>query len=289
MSFKPEEKDWMAYLYDELEGEEKQRMELYLLENPEARQELTRFENIRSVLRSIEDQEVIAPPIFIGETRQRSLWNSPGLKLALSIAASLILVILVAKFTGLRMDVSNNEFRLGFGEPETKTIEKPQELTETSTKGITQDEVQAMIAAALQQNNNSLQANWKESQAKFDASIRKNLATNTERIDGLMQQAATASQDQVREYIASLQAENMNQVKDYFQLTSNEQKKYMENLLVDFAQYLQQQRNNDLQIVQSQMQSLEQNTNIFKKETEQILTGIISSVRSNENPAETKN
>jgi methionyl-tRNA synthetase len=104
-----------------------------------------------------------------------------------------------------------------------------------------------------------------------------------------MQQAATASQDQVREYIASLQAENMNQVKDYFQLTSNEQKKYMENLLVDFAQYLQQQRNNDLQIVQSQMQSLEQNTNIFKKETEQILTGIISSVRSNENPAETKN
>jgi len=70
----------------------------------------------------------------------------------------------------------------------------------------------------------------------------------------------------------------MEQVKDYFQLTSTEQKQYIENLLVDFAKYLQQQRNDDLQFVQTRMNSLEQNTDILKQETEQILSSIITSV-----------
>jgi methionyl-tRNA synthetase len=80
----------------------------------------------------------------------------------------------------------------------------------------------------------------------------------------------------------------MQQVKDYFQMTSTDQKKYIENLLVDFAQYLQQQRNDDLQLVQTRMNSLEQNTHIFKQETEQILSSIITTVGT-PGSTETKN
>jgi hypothetical protein len=71
-------------------------------------------------------------------------------------------------------------------------------------------------------------------------------------------------------------------VKNYFQLTSTEQKQYIENLLVDFAKYLQQQRKDDLQVVQTQLNSIQKNTDIFKQETEQILTSIISTVGSQE-------
>jgi hypothetical protein len=66
-------------------------------------------------------------------------------------------------------------------------------------------------------------------------------------------------------------------VKDYFQLTTNEQQKYIESLLVDFSKYMQQQRNNDLQVLQTRLQNVEQNTTVFKQETEQILASIISS------------
>jgi cob(I)alamin adenosyltransferase len=65
-------------------------------------------------------------------------------------------------------------------------------------------------------------------------------------------------------------------VKDYFQLTANDQKKYIENLLVDFAKYLQQQRTDDLKIVQSRLNNIEQNNDQFKQETEQILSSIIT-------------
>jgi hypothetical protein len=67
-------------------------------------------------------------------------------------------------------------------------------------------------------------------------------------------------------------------VKSYFQLNSAEQKQYVEGLLVDFSKYLQQQRNDDLQVVETQLKSLQQNTDLFKQETEQILTSIISTV-----------
>jgi hypothetical protein len=77
-------------------------------------------------------------------------------------------------------------------------------------------------------------------------------------------------------------------MKDYFQLTSTQQKQYVEDLVVDFAKYLQQQRNDDLQLVQTRLHSIEQNTNTFKQETEQILTSIIGSV-GGQTSTETKN
>jgi ribosomal protein L15E len=94
----------------------------------------------------------------------------------------------------------------------------------------------------------------------------------------LLKESSAASQDQIREFVAGIQAENLKVVKSYFQMNSTEQKKYVEGLLVDFSKYLQQQRNDDLQVVQTQLKSLQQNTDLFKQETEQILTSIISTV-----------
>lgn len=125
-------------------------------------------------------------------------------------------------------------------------------------------------------------------QQKLDASIKKNLALNSVKIDNLVRESSTASQNQIRQFVTDMQTENTQLVKNYFQLSSGEQKQYIEGLLVDFAKYLQQQRNDDLQVVQTQMKSLQQNTDIFKQETEQILTSIISTV-GNKNSFGAKN
>jgi hypothetical protein len=102
-----------------------------------------------------------------------------------------------------------------------------------------------------------------------------------------VKQASLASQDQIKDFLSTAQTENMRLVKDYFQLTSGEQKKYIEDLLVDFAQYLQQQRTDDLRVVQSRLNNIEQNSDMFKQETEQILSSIISN--TNPNPIMNKN
>lgn len=283
MSYKPDEKELMAYLYGELEGPEKERIDQYLLQNADARKEMEKFQKLRKMMASVEDKEVIAPPIVIGESNQRFLWNAPYVKLIASIAASLLLIMVVGRMTGAQMSFANREFKLSFG----GATSQPQ-IQNANT--LSAEEVQKMINSSLASNNDAMQVSLRESQEKLEASVRRNLATNSSKINDLVRQASTASQDQIQQYIASLQQNNMQAVQDYFTLTSAEQKKYVENLLVDFAQYLQQQRNNDLQIVQTQLQSLEQNTNVFKQETEQILASIITTVESTgTTPKEIKN
>ena len=281
MSYKPDEKDWMAYLYGELGEDEKRKFDLYLLQNPEAQVELEKFTNLRGLLSLVEEKEVIAPPIVIGDrhtgnaSARQYFWNSAFFRTVTTIAASLLLVILVGKLTGTQLTLTGDEMRLSFGTP------APAPATQSAmTSALTKDEVRGMIQESLEQNNTQMLASLEETQKKLDASIRSNLALSSGKLDVLVRQASTASQDEIRQFAETIRAENMQQVKDYFQLTSTEQKKYIENLLVDFAKYLQQQRNDDLQLVQTRMNSLEQNTVMFKQETEQILANIITTVGS---------
>ena len=272
MSYKPNKAAWMAYLYCEMESEERARMELYLAENANARLELENMKALQKMLRTIEDKEVIAPPIVMDNHKTRSLWDFPYAKTIISIAASLLLIMVVGRLTGTSIASDETGIHISFGP---KAVEKPV----SGAPMLTQAEVQEMINASLSENNNTWQQSLAENRLKIDESIRKNLAANTrnsERVDALIQQVASASKDQIAGYVASLQTENMRMMQDYIKLTSNEQKDYMENLLVDFSKYLQQQRNDDLRLLQTKITDVEQNNNLFKAETEQILTSLIS-------------
>lgn len=278
MSYKPSEQDLMAYLYDELEAIERERVERYLLANPETRKQLDELKGVSSVIRSIPDKEVIAPPIFLGDNGRTKFWDAPYFRTVMSIAASLIIVILVARATGTRLSVSESELKLSFGDlPSKENVQNPT---------ITQDQIQGMINQSLQANNEFLHTSWEESQRNLEQSISKNLVMNSDKMNDVVRQASSASKEQIQQYVSTLQADNMKLVKDYFTLTSGEQKQYIEGLLVDFAKYLQQQRRDDLQLVQMRLNNIEQNNTAFKQETEQILTSIISSVGTV--PTETK-
>jgi hypothetical protein len=281
MSYKPDESVWMAYLYDELSGDEKMKVEEYLRENPAAMKELESLRHLRKIMTSIEDKEVIAPPIVIEDSKQRFLWNAPYFKTIVSIAASLLLLMVVGKLMDVQVSYGDKQLSFRFGQPVTPM--DVHAIAEERPTGLTADQVQQMINNSMQQNNQVVQASLKESQQKLDASISKNFAMNSTKINNLVQQASRASQDEIRQFVAGLQNQNQQLVKDYFQLSTADQQKYIEGLLVDFSKYLQQQRNNDLETIQTRLTGLEQNTTVFKQETEQILASIISNGKGNTN------
>ncbi|HET6543035.1 MAG TPA: hypothetical protein VFG46_21260 [Chryseolinea sp.] len=277
MSYKTNENDLMAYLYGELEGSEKEAMDKYLFEHPEARIELERLQQMRSMLGHVKDKEVIAPPIFVGESKQRFIWNAPYLKTIVSIAASLLLIILVGKLSGMRIQYQESELRISFGGNQVGN-DNVAAAAQPTLASLSSEEVQAMINSSLDKNNMAMQSSWKETQQQLDASITKNLQQNSNKIDKLVRDASAASQDQIRQFVSGMQTENLQLVKNYFKLSADEQKQYIESLLVDFSKYLQQQRNDDLQLVQTRLNSIEKNTDVFKQETEQILSSIITTV-----------
>ena len=214
MSYKPDEKDWMAYLYDEMDEGEKRKFDEYILQHPDGQRELDKYQHLRSILSRAEDKEVIAPPVFIGNNgspgdggARQLFWNTTSFRIITTVAASLLLIILAGKLTGTRVVVTDRELRLSFGDAMVREVTSP-----TTAASLSPEDVQEMINASLERNNTLVQASLEETQTKLDASIRNNLAVSSGKLDQLMRQATSASQEQIRQYVDGIRTENMEQV-----------------------------------------------------------------------------
>jgi hypothetical protein len=273
MSYKPDESTLIAYLYDELDAKEVEKVQEYLDRNPEVLKKLQGLNEVRSVLGHTGDQEVIAPPIFMDSTSHASrFWQSGYFKTVMSIAASILFLLVAARLIGPEISYSSGELRISFNG--NKQIEKPVE--QVIMPSLSSSEVQDMINTSLVKNNEQISSEWESNNKKLQASLRNSLTSNSEKIDELMKVASQASQEQVRTFVASMQQDNLQLMKDYMQLSAKDQKIYVESLLVDFSKYLQEQRKQDLVLFQTRMINIEKNTDQFKQETEQILANIIS-------------
>ncbi len=269
MNYKPDEATLVSYHYGELEGEERSKVEAYLRSNPAEQKRLEEWTHARKAMSNLEDKEVIAPPIFFGDN-QRSFWREGYVRMSLGIAASFLVLLVAAKLLGLSATLNSGELRVGFG----GTLETP------ASSSLSEQQVAAMINTSLQENNNSLKAGWADDRKQLEEEIKQDISASTERINQLVRKASGGQQEQVKQFVSQLQADNLKLMKDYLQLSAQGQKEYVETLLVDFSKYLQEQRKEDLQVVQSSMTNMQQNTEQFKKETEQILTSLISTGRT---------
>lgn len=272
MNYKPDEGTLMAYLYGELDAAASKKVKEYLNEHPDELQFLQQLAGVQDVLKQIQDKEVIAPPVFDNlASKQGHFWQSGYFKTMMSIAASFILILVAARLIGPEITYSEGELRISFnGGKQTEVVAQPEQQL------LSASQVQEMINTSLTKNNEVIAAGWEDNEKKINQTIKSNFASNSRKLDELMKVTSQASQDQVRTFVASLQEENLKLMKDYLQLSSNEQKTYVEALLVDFSKYLQEQRKQDFQVFQTRMSSIEKNTDQFKQETEQILASIIS-------------
>jgi len=260
MNYKPDENTLIAYLYGELDGKEQEKLAQYFQEHPEELKHVQALAQARVIMGAVNDKEVIAPPVFMDDqSHGRPLWQTTTVRWVTGMAASFLFLMVAAKLIGMEIYYSRGEARITFG--------KKQGVAQTdAVSRLTVDQVQTMISSSLVENNEFIAARWADNQRKLDESIRHRLDVNSKK-----------TEDMIRSFVDGLQNENLRSMKDYLQLSSAEQKKYVESLLVDFSKYLQEQRNQDLTLFQTRMSSMERNTDQFKQETEQILSGIISS------------
>jgi hypothetical protein len=258
----------MAYLYGELSTTEKDELEKFFQENPDALKEYQEMLQVKSALGKITDKEVIAPPIFMDDEKPTiSLWRSGFVRYAVGIAAAFFIVMVGAKLLGLQMQYSDREFTLSFGE---SRKHKP-------VQGLSPEQVQQLIDASMAKNNDLVQASLNESQTKWSETLRQNSTQTSLRLNEISKTATAATQEQIRQFMEGVRNENAQAVQDYIRLSSNDQKAYIENLLVDFSKYMQEQRNSDLTVVNARLKTLEQDNTAFREEAGQILTSLISS------------
>ena len=279
MSYKPDESALISYLYGELSDREREKVHRYLQEHPDALEDVREKSDVLSVLGTLRDKEVIAPSI-VSEEQHRgvSFWQHGPFKTLLGIAASLLLIMIAGKLLGTELSYSNGELRIGFGGIRQSVV--PPSASEVKDS-FTRNDVQTMIDESLMHNNELVTADLSANQRKLDEAVHRVMNQNSKKINELMSQVSIASQNQIRDYAYNMQVENVRLMKDYMTLSATDQKQYMEDLLADFAGYLQKQREQDLVQLVDHVNNLEQNTDQFKLETEQILASIISGTTEN--------
>lgn len=270
MNYKPDEATLIAYHYGELEGDERANVEAYLDRYPAERKRLEEWQHAREIMGHLRDKEVIAPPIVFGE-HHRSFWQEGYVRMSLGIAASLLVVVIAARLLGMSASYKAGELRIGFIQPLEPT---------PAAAMLSEEKVAAMIQASLKENNNTLQASWNNDRKDLEQNIKENIFSNSERIEQLVQKVSKGQQQQVRQFVDQLQADNLKLMKDYLQMSNEGQKQYVETLLVDFSKYLQEQRKQDVQYFQAGLNDIRENTSQFKKETEQILTSLMGTGRN---------
>jgi hypothetical protein len=271
MNYKPDESTLISYLYGELSEKEKAKLEDYFQQHPEELARLRRLDEVRGIMSHAQDKEVIAPPVFVDDSNVRPLWQSSYFKISMGIAASILFLLVAGKLLGPEISYSKGELRISFGNKTEQALPSP---------SLTEEKVREMISSSLASNNELQKTMNQDDQKKLMQSL---VDMNSKKMDVLAKNASLASREQVQAFVGGLQEQNLKLMKDYFQLSTTEQKKYMESLLTDFSGYLQEQRKQDLQLVQSQMSYYEKNNNQFKQETEQILTSLISNPNRNKN------
>src|SRR5579871_2178499 len=250
MNYKPDESTLLSYLYGELSDKEAEKLEAYFKLHPEELSKLQGFGDVREIMSHAQDKEVIAPPIFFDNDGTRSLWKSSYFKVSLSIAASILFLLIAGKLLGPDISYSNGELRISFG----RKMEQPA----TPAGTLTEEKVNELISSSLAKNNETIAATREEDQKR----IVQTLADfSSKKMDALTKVASQASEEQVRSFVSSMQEQNLKLMKDYFQLSAADQKKYMESLLTDFSGYLQEQRKQDLQYVQTRVNSIEKTNN----------------------------
>lgn len=270
MSFKPGEAEWMGYLYHELDAETTSKMDALIQSDPEAAREWQRWQKLRAVTGLLEDKEVIAP-VFYQQEPQRKTRTIPGIyKVLTGIAASLLILMVAAKFLDLHISYSKNELSISFGPA---PVAEP--IIKQADPGITAEQIQQLIDESLAKNSAGIEAKLKETRQALKQELAANDKTDAEQMNQLVTGSAQINEAQIRQFVSSLQTENLKLIKDYMKMSAKEQNNYMEGLLVDFSKYVQEQRRGDLQLVETRLNSIEKNTSVFRQETEQILTSIL--------------
>ncbi|GIV37521.1 MAG: hypothetical protein KatS3mg032_1900 [Cyclobacteriaceae bacterium] len=258
---RPDESLLTAYLYGELDEQQRAEAEQYLAENPEARQELATLQAIRTRLAALSDKEVIVPQSVYENIRAKKTFPRFAVNL-LAIAASVTLILISGWVAGIELKWHGNELHITFGRE--RVSENPQQLT--------RDDVQLMINETLARHTVAATDAPADLEKQVQNWVKASLPAQTAK------ENQPNLDEYLRQYTAALYTENARIMREYINLASAEQRQAIEELLLDYTRYLNEQRQSDLEKLYTRLYTIEQNTELYKQETNQLLTGIITTV-----------
>jgi hypothetical protein len=247
MKYKPDESTLTSYLYGELSKDEQAKVKSYLDANPEVMDELKSIQSMQNIMGKLQDKEV-AEPSFVFEDPAKIVvvQGSSGnfIKSILAIAASISLLILVGYFTQFQISNKENGWKLSFGQASEQT---------QASDAINEENLKNWMQETLAANNESLLNKISEVEDNFGSQTAQLRAVGSG-----TNQLANYKIDQglIDQYVDQIAQENRDIILNLLEVSGRTQKQYMDELMTDFARYIESQRQSDLDVIQGHLNSL---------------------------------
>jgi len=265
MSFKPTNEQLIDFVYGNLSETERLQIEHAMVKDASIKEQVNAINESRSFLHNIEEQEVLEPEQFIWELTKSQKTQSVIWPIT-AIAASLTLLLIVAYATQFR--ISYGSFELAFGKKVQAEI--PQNLTSV--------QVQEMINHSIESNNVSMVTQIEEVKSGFETQLAANNKLQLKDMKRIALDMKELPKEQVQVYLAQLSESNRVMINNFFAATAVEQKEYMNTILANFFEYVDTQRKDDYYVLQNNIKELEYKNVLKTKETDQILSSILTTV-----------
>jgi hypothetical protein len=259
-------KELLDYLYNEMTEGEKAAFEKRLAEEPALMSEYKALKGIRDQLGQLSDKEVVEP-ISVWESsdkKKRPVSKQINLRPLISIAATLLIIMVLGYLTDFSISANKEGFYLGFNKTNVKTEDK-----------LSREEIQTLLSEAIEKNNKQILAVVGASDSAFqnkfaalEQTVSKVEKNNTDKVDARVLQA----------FLVDLEEQNAEVVKGYLKLSATQQQEYFKTVLTQFNEFMQEQRSEDLAMIQNNLIELKQTQSFQKKETDQVLAGLISTI-----------
>lgn len=259
-----EESKIIDYLYGNLPENERQKVEEAIQNDDKLKKEIRALSQLKSVMGSVEDKEVIAPSFVFEENGSLGIKDSMFFKKTAAIAAGLVLIMVSAYFMEFNMSFSESGFTAGFNH---------------SGNDINKEEIRAIMQDVLAENHSKTDAKIFEIETKLTQKIDESSRVSLNSMQKMLISNGDNSKTIMRAYVKQINKENLDMIQNFFSVSTQKQQQYLKTVLTDFNDFYQTQRANDLKMIESGLNDM-QNTNVVKQfETDVVLANLMDIVK----------
>jgi hypothetical protein len=248
----------MDYLYEEMDPDERMSFEHAVQQDRELAAELGSLSSVRKTLSALSDVEPDKKPNIADLGKDRSATGHSGhrwIKPLLTVAASIALVFVAGYATQLQLQINSGGLYIGFSPP--STVGQGMDNSATPHH---QDLVLETLQKETQQINKKLTALQGQIQLLNNASIDS--SENPEKLVDRVEKSYRAGLEELYHYI------------DTHNL---QQRAYFRDVITEYANYMQTQREEDLLAVGQALGKIQQNQTTQSTAAKNLYADIVPS------------
>jgi LEA14-like dessication related protein len=262
--------DLMDYLYGEMTIAQKKEFEAKMASDEKLRKEYQELKEVREGLAMLDDKQVMepfgiwrsAPSGWMGSRRSRSRII---LRPLATIAAAFVILMVVGYLTDFTIRLNSEGLQLGFGNIESST----------ALPGLSVEDVKMILAQEIEKSKTDFNKQLAANQENIDVRL-SNLEKGVE--NPVKSNKDVISKEELSRFLASVEQQNAELLQQYLHQTTLQQQEYFKTMLTQFNDYLQEQRLEDLNLLQAGLMEIQYNQTQQKIETEMALANLFATV-----------